>query len=733
MSLRDSRGTLDPSAEKLADRLARHLWLAPPLILAALVAPIGSASAPGQAARAIAILGCLLAVAWRLAGWLLPTASRTSRAVASGVLATALVTIPALALGHFGLLRAETSLAALAALAVLVALLHLPFGAARSLPEPAVARSADRWADAAGVVLLGFLALMMVNDVWRRLDKAPCMVAFDDCYYHLPAAALMQRTHDLQTYKFAFGDTSTSFYPMVGEIVSWFLLQPFSGSDVAARWTALPFALGCLIGVAAVARRLGVGRLGAVLAVALFAAIPRFWPDLALIAGNDAAAAFFCLAAVDSALALAEGAALGRTAIFGVALGLLAGTKYVGLPTAGSVLVLAGLATWLGRGQLGLGARGAARPWTERCVNAPVALAVVLGLALVVGGYTYLRNWVAVGNPVFPQQVTFFGHPIFLGWPEASLAARMQGGEAAISPFAFLWRRGDLFGPWTRWTLLPAALLAPLLALWPQRSWTSGTRLLRVAVLALPALLFLEFLVFTHDHRDLRYFLAGLALAAVACAWCLDQLPATFGHTAQALLTVLVLGELALRQETWSRAVLELALGCSAALGLAWLTGRRAAVRRWGVAAASLAAATVAVAGADRPLSRYAAARAAAAPFASATALERLAGPQPKAIAYVGYNQPYAFFGSRLRDRVEIVSAHGTAYDRTFTWGGTGRIPSANGDLRTWTRNLIRLSIEYVVLDPRGEPEPERTWLSAHPDRFEHLATVDEIELWRIR
>jgi len=143
----------------------------------------------------------------------------------------------------------------------------------------------------------------------------------------------------------------------------------------------------------------------------------------------------------------------------GVAFGLLCGTKYtgviLGLPVA--VVILCAVA------------------WPDAAETPPRARAKLLAIAVLCAGRgrrVHLREELDDrGEPGLPGA----GHA---PGPEAlrrlSTASRASGGgraaEWAIEPIRFLIDRVHLFGPLFRWLILPAALLAPLLALLRPRS-----------------------------------------------------------------------------------------------------------------------------------------------------------------------------------------------------------------------------------------------------------------------
>ena len=142
----------------------------------------------------------------------------------------------------------------------------------------------------------------------------------------------------------------------------------------------------------------------------------------------------------------------------GTALGLLLATKYIGVLFAPVVLALL---AWLcdraaaARSRRSALPRGARRP------------AVLLAATMAVtGGYTYLRNAVTTGNPIFPAPVRVLGLEVFPGWGGIIASERTEDSpEFHIDVWEFLTRRSRHFGSYFPFTLLPAALLAPLLAL----------------------------------------------------------------------------------------------------------------------------------------------------------------------------------------------------------------------------------------------------------------------------
>jgi hypothetical protein len=702
-----------------------------------------------QALVMLALLGALGTVGRALSCWLVPDLPPASAAVAAFTCAVAFDQAVTLALGHAGWLRPELFLAVVAAVAL--ATLALP----RCAPPPAmnvaapiatVCSSIPRpreplFAHVEAALIRAAVAALAVGYAAEAVVRfgLPPGTGPDDLSYHLTAVAVWQRFADLRMVKLPMGDWSPSFYPLLPELASWSLLAPFRDSDIVARWSELPFALFSFVAVAAIARRLGLGLRATALSVVLYGLLRRV-AALAFAAGNDHVAAFATLAALDAALLCGEPAGgrhvgerrfgeVGRFVYLGLCLGLLVASKYLGIQVAAIVLAVLVVALLSRRRERG------ARP---RPTFVVAALSGLVLAALVVGGYGYLRNWVSAGNPVYPQLVTVGGRTVFAGRPELSLAARMGGAEAHIDLWEFLASPDNRFASFFPYTLLPAALLAPLLAAWRRRP-------LLAAALFVPLVSFLEFLFLTHDHRDIRYFLAGVAMAAVAFGWLTEQLGSVGRWLRIAAAAVAVVNF-----TRWTRWHGPLALALAFALvaaAAAWpALQARAAWRRarehgalGGPSGSALSGATVALVAVLAALGAvalgacvegYQAGRLREAP--AALALERLAGPRGARVAYVGYNAPYLFFGSRLQNDVRIVPRSSNPVAEFYGWGVSPRRPQPPGLYSRWRSLLERLGVQYVVVVRGADEDPERRWMANHWDVFRRVYTSDETENWQV-
>lgn len=696
--------------------LAAVPWLLPVLVLLA-GAAVERPPPPLALAGAGALLLGLGVAGWRLAGATLPAAPWSTRATAALVLATLGVVLPATTLGHAGQLWPRPFLLVIAGLVAVVGLLS-GRGAGPGAPPGEPLKTSSQpgdaaWRRALRAAAFAAVALGALGALHAERYRAPAKV--DDASYHLATVAAWHHYGDLRTPKFGFGDSSTPFYPIGSELVDWALLAPLRDSDFVLRWAQLLYFLGTMAAAAAVARELGFGRWAAATAALLLPTVRRAFPELALSAGNDHSTAFFAVAAAAAALRLARRPSAGAAVFAGAALGLLVGSKYLGLLLAAPLGALLLLCV--------AGSDPPAPPLRRR---AALLLAAAAAAALG-GGYTYLRNAVSLGNPLFPAPIDFAGLSL-PGWEATTLAVRRHLPEFAIDLPEFLLDTVSL-GKLFRFTALPAALVAPLVALLAAGPWRQ--RLRRATVFALPAVFFLEFLHLVHDHRDVRYLFAAIALAAVAFAglvalagrrWPWVE---TVAGTGVALAVVL---RFAGRDHLppGGLPLYALALVAVAALALPVAAPLHRRPRRSAAAAAATLAALGAFAALGPEMPKYQ--RQKYRHHLIVEALER-AAPEGAVIAYAGHNRPYPYFGARLEHRVEQVPVEGPVEARYFTWGGDESIPWRGGRYWIWRRNLEQLGVDYVLLDAPGGPE-ER-WIRRHPEDFAPIIFHGRARLWR--
>lgn len=112
--------------------------------------------------------------------------------------------------------------------------------------------------------------------------------------------------------------------------------------------------------------------------------------------------------------------------------------------------------------------------------------------------------------------------------------------------------------------------------------------------------------------------------------------------------------------------------------------------------------------------------------------VEALTRQRATTIAYVGWNQPYLFFGHGLRHRVRLLPTHAAPGAEHYVWGGSLAMPRERADRAAWLANLEAARVELVVVVREGEENPERAWIAELPERFTQVWSDGRTEIWRV-
>jgi hypothetical protein len=229
-----------------------------------------------------------------------------------------------------------------------------------------------------------------------------------------------------------------------------------------------------------------------------------------------------------------------------------------------------------------------------------------------------------------------------------------------------------------------------------------------------------------------RYLCPGLAVAAVGVAWLVSRLPPWLR-----LLTAAAVAAFALWPWVAERpellALLVPALLCSWLITRRGRGARRDGKPRTAVAATAIVlACLVAAAAGAGTVRKYERQRYRDRP--AAAELERLVGPAPARIAYAGWNQPYLFFGTRMRNAVFLVPAEPSLDTLFYNWRGAIESRESKRPRRDWVRNLDRLRVNWVVWEAAGlDARPERGWMLRDPARFTRVYADVRNEIWQVR
>jgi hypothetical protein len=337
-------------------------------------------------------LGAFLLGVLRLAATLVPAwlaARFLRRTIAAGlagapaVLADAIAALGALLvcgelLGLVGLFRTGPMIAALWLLALTgVGFAHRgPIGSPRVAEQTTAPAAATR---APGSIFAASVGVVVVAAQWLLQSANSLgsgMLNFDTLWYHMPVAAQFARTGSVTAVQFTLADPYVAYFPSNSELLHALGIVTLRGDFLSPLLNLLWLSL-ALLGAWCLGRRWQIEPL-TLLAGSLVVSLSVLSSTQPGEAFNDIAGLAFLLAGCALALNAVEDT--GALILAGLALGLAAGSKLTFLiPVFALILALAASAT------------------ARRRVRVLVALAVPTALT---GGWWYLRNAIAVGNPV---------------------------------------------------------------------------------------------------------------------------------------------------------------------------------------------------------------------------------------------------------------------------------------------------------------------------------------------
>jgi hypothetical protein len=418
------------------------------------------------------IVGAVALAAWRVRATILPGWRGAPARLAESVLATAALIWLAEALGTFGVYGEASMIVACLALAGLCLVvcgrldLRRGPGPAPTPPAPPAARIAIWLAAAACAVVAAAWMVPTLGSLAGGMDRA------DSLWYHMPLSARYAADGDLGAIDYFDPIFFASYYPANSEVLHSVPLLGY-GRDILSPLLNLGFLALGLLAAYCIGRPYGLGPqslIGGAIALGAQMLI-EFQAGEAL---NDIVGVAFVLAAV--AVLVNEGAARASRALSGAeAVGRfsrLRDARFARPSLGAPALAVAGIAAGL--------AAGTKLSFLAPVIALFVALIVIAGrgarlrtgavfgiAAFAAGGYWFVRNLVAVGNPI---PYTGFGP---LGLPAPERAFELRPGNSVFH----YWNDTEVWSDWffpgleesfgVLWPLTIAAFLgAGVYALW---------------------------------------------------------------------------------------------------------------------------------------------------------------------------------------------------------------------------------------------------------------------------
>ena len=554
---------------------------------------------------------------------------------------------------------------------------------------------------------------------------------WDSLNYHFTFPVEWFKSGNLNVPMVIFDDPSPTYYPINGSLFYFWLILPFK-SVFLADLGQFPFFIIAVISVYGISRKPGLSRAYAFYSAALFTLIPNFFKQLQ-VAYVDVMVGSLFLVTVNFLLSLKDKFNLGNALIYGLSLGLLIGTKTVALPYSVLLIIPFLVISFKNCKRAGLGV-------------------VVMFCILVFGGFSYFRNLIETGNPLYPLDFNLFNLHIFKGVIDKTVySSHFISSDYSFAKMMF----HEGLGAQSLLLILPGVFLALPLAFFRRRKELDFTR---VYLLILPILMYLVYR-FIIPLGNLRYLYALMGLGVILGFYAVDILKINkLAVNNLVLLCALVsISELAKRQELVSSIILTAALFiCLINLKRVKMQGRRIMVSILFTLIAFGFLLWAKVFYKTNEFPRY-------------YKMVKYSGFWPDAakawnwlnsdtvgnnIAYTGRAVPFPLYGSGFKNNVYYVSMNKTHPAKLHYFNhsryeyGPGfesllkTIEQDNNyrgkpDYNIWLENLRKANTDYLFVYSLQQTKStifplEDNWAKSSADKFELLFSNNSIHIYRV-
>ncbi|MDD5044283.1 MAG: hypothetical protein PHU91_03010 [Candidatus Omnitrophica bacterium] len=556
---------------------------------------------------------------------------------------------------------------------------------------------------------------------------------WDSLNYHFTFAVEWLKHGNLNVPITINDDPSPTYYPINGSLLYLWLILPFK-NVMLADLGQLPFFILAFLATFSIAKKLELTDEYAFFASALFLLVPNYFKQLSIAYVDVMVAAWF-LTALYYLFLLREQLSLKNALLFGIAIGLLIGTKTLAI-TYAALLVLPFLFLILKRSAL------------KKSFS---LLACFIAGIILCGGFAYIRNFIQTGNPLYPLDVKMFGVNIFRGVePKAALLIHFKPGDYAISKILFHEGAGGgvlLF-------LLPALFLA-LPLVWLKKRKDTG--LFLGYFLVLPLLMFFAWR-YAVGLPNTRYLYPLLGIGFLAAFYTLKTMgiPRIIVRIFVILCVISSLFELARHAE------LGISMGLSFLLLFVIILMRKFWKGKLSSGSGYIFLACIIFVFAfaavqdnykQNEYSRYVK----NSPFwEDATLAWEWLNDHTGSdnIAYVGRPVPFPLYGGNFKNNVYYVSVNKTEpvkihyfANSRYEWGfdfeslqKTLEEPNnyrGNADYRVWLNNLMKKNTDHLFIYSLHQTKDiifpmEDKWANQHADRFNLVFANENVHIYKI-
>lgn len=330
--------------------------------------------------------------AWRLACNLLPDERASVRWSAAGIIGISFIVVLCELFGSFGILRRGAVVPATALLAIVAALLPRQTHLANDL------RLVSAWTRhrlREGYALFFCVAALPVAQAVMRAIRCPPL-SWDSLGYHAFLPARWVQLGALTPFAAPGGMDTYRAYPINFELLVAWAILPF-GTDLAVNLVNLPVMFLGAVALYGLARELNAPPRLALWAPAIFCLAPPLW-SLITTQYSDIMLASTMVAGLLFLVRYFKNGSSRELLFAAAGFGMSVGTRY-------SAFFMAA-ACWI----VILALHLLQRPRGLRSFCWPGA---ALALAFLLGGYQYVRNWIELGNPVYPVGLSIGGVEVF--------------------------------------------------------------------------------------------------------------------------------------------------------------------------------------------------------------------------------------------------------------------------------------------------------------------------------
>ena len=566
---------------------------------------------------------------------------------------------------------------------------------------------------------IGLIAYLLAI-VW--VSRYAPAAANDALAYHLPAAVQWLQTGKLGLFHTWFYNPANSYSPLAGSTFIAWLMGPM-GNDSLARFVETPADVFLFFGIVTWARGIGTTvRTAVVLGFAV--AVARPFISQTTLAKDDVPLAGMLVCAMGSLSRKRLKGPLGAWRV-GAALGLFFAVKYTAMLSL-PIIVLAIDAPWRAGWRMG-------------------RHAIAAGVALVIAGPWYVRNWILTGNPIYPTGVSVLGRSVFRGGLQMLHSDRLTSVRGAWETIV-----KSYYSP-------PPALAIAVALVWVAAlicSWRKLMRwpLVRASLLGPPIVI--AMFVLKSPYGEVRLIGPSFAMLLPAAALIPKQQLAVMIAIALAGLSLFTGFEFARLS-----VLLPYFAAFSVALitiGLAWIyLKRRPRLIAFSLAGAGFAMWTFMVWPSYLEQCNALAVLYWQQPFlygnyADAWGVIRDQTPSGSTIAYDNFFMVYPLFGADLSRHVVFIPSKPGVHEVTdlpFMGPVIGeqvpvevvRVMNEHADKLTWLINLVLSHARYVLvgkqdltLSSRRVHPPELDYIASLPTHFRTLLSNDSVDVYEV-